>query len=65
MAGNKETNVSSYIEVFTTEKLTQEIERIATKYQDMEFHKHPSLGVSKGGTKRQDHEASYSPTGTL
>jgi hypothetical protein len=31
----------------TTEILTQEVERIATKYQEMEFHKHKTLNVSK------------------
>jgi hypothetical protein len=35
----------------TTEILTQEVERIATKYQEMEFHKHKTLNVSKGRLK--------------
>jgi hypothetical protein len=35
----------------TTETLTQELERIAAKYQDMEFHKHRTLNVSKGKLK--------------
>lgn len=47
----KTTDVSSHIEVFTPEGLTQELERIAIRYQDMGFYKHRQLQVSKGSLK--------------
>lgn len=53
MAGNKErlTDVSSRVEVFTSEKLTQEVEKIAIKYQLLEFHKHKNLQIPTGRLK--------------